>query len=205
MKTIAYILYFVVTAFLLGCGSGGGSSSNGTVDVTSKVTTNMCQNRAGTYLYVNCRAVDTCGNYQQTPLASYTNTSSCNGDLETVVNTYSNTGNIAPGPNAYGGNGGGSGGQGYACLTTDDYSGGANFECAKVTTKPFTSSTCPTGGGFTAHITSSCPPGVIGSEVIGTCSTANGQSLDTYYKAALQNGPVSSYQSACKSIGGTWQ
>lgn len=108
--------------------SGSGSSYD--------YSATMCYDVAGNTMTVRCipNSSSSCSDYGQSSLGSYPDWSSCDNDVDDVLDNWADNGTVVAGPNA-GSSGSGSGGSGSGSNGTYDY--------------PFT---CPSGDSYTVSI-----------------------------------------------------
>ncbi|MAQ99631.1 MAG: hypothetical protein CMI00_03740 [Oceanospirillaceae bacterium] len=112
--------------------SGSGSSYD--------YSATMCYDVAGNTMTVRCipNSSSSCSDYGQSSLGSYPDWSSCDNDVDDVLDNWADNGTVVAGPSAGSGgsgSGGGSGGSGSGGSGTYDYS-----------------YTCPTGETYSAPI-----------------------------------------------------
>ena len=110
-------LSLVVPILLAGC--GGGDSDSG----PDKDKSSMCYIKSGNTVTVNCQAdyLGSCASGGKTLLGNYGAWDKCYSDVDTVLNKFSSTGTLAPGPNAsqYSGAGADTGGNGSSSGNAD--------------------------------------------------------------------------------------
>jgi hypothetical protein len=130
----------MVPILLSGCGGGDGDSEPD----TNK--SSMCYTKSGTTVTINCQAdyLGSCAAAGKTLIGSYGTWSTCNNDVQTVLNKYSSTGSIDPGPNSS--QGSGSGGSGSSGGST---SGNADALAYPQVSYSFS---CSSGGSSTVNV-----------------------------------------------------
>lgn len=91
---IPFVCFFIFVGITISCEEDNAKTDN---------SATMCYIKSGNILTVNCRpnSLDgSCESDGRTSLATYSDWETCYDDGKSVLNTYSTTGNISPGPNS---------------------------------------------------------------------------------------------------------
>lgn len=134
-------LSLLLPVLLSGCGGGDDGDDGIDTDKSS-----MCYTKSGATVTVNCQAdyLGSCASGGKTLIGSYETWSRCNSDVGTVLNKYSSTGTLAPGPNSsqYSGSG---------ADTSDSGSTSGNVDALKYQQIKYSFS-CASGGSKTIDV-----------------------------------------------------